>query len=148
VKASTAEASHFERPKWWASRLLRVLGAACVAVILILGIWGAMYPEDSDPKSIKYVLWKAGAYPMNLDSATGTMIGDAKRDKLVVGRTRRELEAKFGYLLPRADASPYLRNCYENSSWKGRDVAFIRTSPWMVVFDGGNATKLVLIKGC
>ena len=107
-----------------------------------------MYPEDSDPKSIKYVLWKAGAYPMNLDSATGSMIGDAKRDKLVVGRTRRELEAKFGYLLPRADASPYLRDCYENSSWKGRDVEFIRTSRWMVVFEGGKATELVLIKGC
>jgi len=107
-----------------------------------------MYPADSDPKNIKYVLWKAGAYPMNLDTATGTMVGDAKRGKLVVGRTRQELQARFGYLLPLPDASPYLRNCYENSSRKGREVVFIRTSPWMVVFDGGKASELVLIKGC
>jgi len=32
------------------------------------------YPSDSDPKNIRYVLWKNGLYEMNLDTATGTMI--------------------------------------------------------------------------
>jgi hypothetical protein len=32
------------------------------------------YPSDSDPKNIRYVLWKNGLYGMNLDTATGTMI--------------------------------------------------------------------------
>ena len=55
---------------------------------------------------------------------------------------------RFGPLVSSAEASPYLRGCYENSSWKDRDVLFIGQSPWTVVFDGDRATNLVLIKGC
>ena len=76
------------------------------------------------------------------------MIGDASRDKLVVGKTKIQLRNKFGYLVKPGDASQYLRGCYENSSWKGKEVLFIRSSPWMIVFDGDRATNLVLIKGC
>jgi hypothetical protein len=106
------------------------------------------YPSESDPKNIKYVLWKSGLYGMNLDKATGTMIGDGSSDELVVGKTRAQLRERFGYLSTPADVSQYLRNCDQNSSWKGREVLFIRKSPWMVVFDGDKATDLVLIKGC
>lgn len=106
------------------------------------------YPSDSDPKNIKYVLWKAGLYKINLDIAVDTMVGDAARDKMVVGKTKTQLRNRFGYLLTPADASQYLRDCYGNSYWKGRNVLFIRNSPWMVVFDGDIATNLVLVKGC
>ena len=85
---------------------------------------------------------------MNPDIATETMIGDAGRDKLVIGKTKEQLRNRFGYLLTPANASQYLRTCYQNSSWKDRDVLFIRQSPWMIVFDGNKATDLVLIKGC
>ena len=110
--------------------------------------WSLTYPSESDPKNIKYVLWKNGLYGMNLDSATGTMIGDSSREKLVVGKTRAQLRERFGYLSTPADASPYLKGCYLDSAWKDKDVLFIRKSPWMVVFDGDKATELVLIKGC
>ena len=76
------------------------------------------------------------------------MIGDPKSDLLVVGKTKKELRDRFGFLLSSAEASPYLRACYESSAWRDRSVSFIRNSPWMVVFKGDKASELVLIKGC
>jgi hypothetical protein len=104
--------------------------------------WALTHPSESGPKNIKYILWKIGLYGMNLDTATGTMIGDASREKLVVGKTRAQLQERFGYLSKPADVSPYLRGYYQNSSWKNRDVLFIRKSQWMVVFDGDRAAEL------
>ena len=116
-------------------------------IFAFFGCWALMYPSP-DPKSIKYVLWKADLYKLNFDEATGTMVGDGNRDKLVVGKTKAQLRDKFGSLLSPADASQYLRECYQNSAWKDKDVLFIGQSSWMVVFDGDKATTLVLIKGC
>ncbi len=127
----------------WATALV-VLALFAVTVLS----WELTYPSDSDPKNIKYVLWKTGLYRMNLDLVTGTMIGDPGREKLVVGKTKSQLQERFGYLLSPAQASPYLRGCYQNSSWTNRDVQFIRKSPWMVVFDGDKASELILVKGC
>jgi hypothetical protein len=116
---------------------------------MVAGVgWELTYPTESDPRNIKYLLWRAGLYRMNLDSATGTMIGDPNREGLVIGKTKAELRERFEYLLLPTDATAYLRGCYQVSSWKGRDVLFIRKSSWMVVFDGEKATELVLIKGC
>lgn len=97
-----------------------------VAVFLILAGWASMYPAG-DPKNIRYVLWKVGLCKMDLDLAASTMVGDAARDKLIVGKTDIELRHKFGYLLPRAAASLYLKTCSE--PWKERKVLFIRNSP-------------------
>lgn len=116
-------------------------------VVIFFGGWALTYPSP-DPKSIKYVLWKADLYKLNFDEATGTMVGDRNRDKLVVGKTKAQLRDKFGSLLSPAAASPYLRGCYQNSAWKDKDVLFLGQSPWMVVFDGDKATNLVLVKGC
>jgi hypothetical protein len=117
-------------------------------LFICVAAWALTYPSPSDPKNIEYIFWKAGLYEMNLDTATGTMIGDPNRDKLVLAKTKAQLQHRFGRLLLPADASPYLRGCYQNSPWKDRDVLFIRQSPWMIVFEGDRATELVLIKGC
>lgn len=127
-----------------AARASALIVAFCIAVVIV---WTLTYPEG-DPKSIKYVLWKHGLYRMDFDTASGTMIGDASREKLVLGKTKARLREKFGYLSTLSEASPYLRGCYQDSSWKGKDVLFIRESPWMIVFNGDEATELVLIKGC
>ena len=113
-----------------------------------VAIWLLTYPSASDPKNIRYVLWKAGIYRMDPDAATGTMIGDPNRDNIIVGKTKLQLRDRFGYLVAPADTSTHLRACYQNSSWKDRDVLFIPKSPWMVVFADDRATNLVLIKGC
>ena len=110
--------------------------------------WATTYPSESDAKNIRYVLWKNGLYGMNFDTATGTMIGDGRREKLVIGRTKAQLQEKFGYLSTPAGLSQYLRVCYQTSAWKDRDALFIRNSPWLVVFDGERAAELVLMKCC
>jgi hypothetical protein len=118
-----------------------------VSVAAVTG-WVLLYLSENDPKNIKYILRKINLFGMDVDAATGTMIGDPGREKLVFEKTRVQLQEKFGYLLTVKDASPYWRSCYRNSAWKARNVLFIRMSPWMVVFDGDKATELVLIKGC
>lgn len=115
---------------------------------IFFGGWALTYPSSTDPKNIKYVLWKAGLCRLSVDRATAAMIGDRNRDELVVGKTKTQLRDKFGSLLSPAQASPYLRGCYQNSSWEGKDAMFLGQSPWMVVFQGNKATNLVLIKGC
>lgn len=127
---------------------MRIVAVILALILIFCGGWVLVYPSASDPKNIGYVLWKAGLYKLNLDVTTGTMIGDAGRDKLVIGKTEGELQAKFEYLVPANDASPYLRSCYQSSPWKDRKALFIRRSPWLVLFDGDKATQLVLIKGC
>jgi hypothetical protein len=128
--------------------MLTPVSIALVAVVIIFGAWALIYPSTNDPKNLRYVLWKTGVYRMNPDMATETMIGDAGRDKLVIGKTDSQLRGRFGFLLEPAEASQYLRSCYQSSPWKDRRVLFIRNGPWMVVFEGDKATNLVLIKGC
>jgi hypothetical protein len=50
-------------------------------LVAVVGGWELKYWSESDPKNIKYVIWKTGLYRMNLDSVTGTMIGDPGRRK-------------------------------------------------------------------
>jgi hypothetical protein len=129
-------------------RHMRIVIFLFALLVVCIGGWALMYPSSGDPKNIKYVFWKAGLYRVNLDVATTAMVGDPSRDKLVVGKTKTQLRDRFGLLLSPAEASPYLRGCYQNSSWKDRDVLFIGQSSWMIILDGDKATNLVLIKGC
>jgi hypothetical protein len=124
-----------------------------VVVLLVFALtfgagWILTYPDSSDPKNIRYVLWKRGLYRMDADRAIAPMIGDRHRDDLVVGKTREELRSRFGRLLTLAQASPYYKFCYQTSGWKDSDVLFIDRSPWMIVFKGDRAAELVLLKGC
>lgn len=128
--------------------LFRIVLIISVLLILSIAVWSLTYPSSSDPKNIKYVLWEAGIYKLNPDVAFGAMVGDPDRDKLVLGRTKAQLREEFGSLLAPEAVSAYLRSCYENSVWKGREAVFLRQSRWMVVFDHDKATALVLIKGC
>jgi len=114
-------------------------------IILAIGAWYLTYP-GADPKSLKYVMWKAGLYKMDPDLAVSIMVGDNQRDKLVVGKTKEQLRNRFGELLPLSDVSQYYRDGY-NLYWAGKDVLFIRNSPWMIVFDHDRATNLILMKG-
>jgi hypothetical protein len=124
---------------------VRLLAGIIVVLMLAIGVWSVTYSGE-DPRNIKYVLWKAGLYKMNIDSAAFTMVRDSGRDKLVVGKTKGELQSRFGNLLTLEQVSQYYRAGY-NLGWKGKDVLFIRNSPWMIVFDHGRATELVLMKG-
>jgi hypothetical protein len=130
--------------KTWQNRVAIVLATV---LLLTIACWIELYPSTSDPKNIEYVLWKRHLFPLNIDTALGTMIGDASRNELVIGKTETQLRGRFGYLLPVSEVSQYLRGCYEEY-WNGKRVVFLRDSPWMVVLEGDRATELVLIKGC
>jgi hypothetical protein len=127
----------------------RIRVAAVVVILtpcLFLLAWNANY-GPGDPKNIRYALWKRGLVSMNLDLALETMVDDPGRPS-VVGKSEDDLRKEFGYLRPIAEANSYLRSCYLNSPWNGRRAMSLRDSNWMVVFEGGKATDLVLAKGC
>jgi hypothetical protein len=124
-----------------------VVAAFVLALVFVIG-WALTYPFPSDPKNIRYVLWKAGLYRMDADNAAIAMVGDPGSKKMVVGKTREELQSRFGRLLTLAEASPYYKFCYQTSSLKGSDVLFIGRSPWMIVLKGDRAADLMLLKGC
>ncbi len=115
---------------------------------MITVAWMLLYPSPSDPKNLQYVLWKAGIPCINLDTAAETMIGDCSASKLVLGKTKAQLQRRFGILLPPGKASDYLQKYGAYSpTGAGKDVMFIRQSPWMVIFINDKATDLILIKG-
>src|SRR5215467_7732007 len=124
--------------------LARAFTLLLVFLIAAVVVWALAYPSESDPKNIKYVLWKHALYPMNLDTAVGTMIGDIDREALVVGKSKTQLQKKFGYLKSPSDAHPYMRACYLESPWKDQDVFLIRDGPWLVLFLGETARDLRL----
>jgi len=122
--------------------VLSVLG---FVTVFLLG-WVLLYPSP-DPKNIRYVLWKAGFHTIDPDTAAGIMVGDVHPERIVLGKTSKELRSRFGYLTSLPEASSYLQGCYSSSNWTGKEVLFIRTSQWMIVFDADRATELVLCKG-
>jgi hypothetical protein len=129
-------------------RVLIAVVTVAVAAVILFGGWQLTYPDPEDPKSMMYVFWKAGICKISLRQATSTMVHDPGSHQLVVGKTKAQIQDRFGPLVPLPDASPYLRGCYENSARKGKDVFFIAESSWMIVFEGDKATDLVLVKGC
>jgi hypothetical protein len=107
-----------------------------------------MFHGPVDRKDLRYQAWKHGLYPFNVESAVETMIADPNRDSLVLGKTVPQLTAKFGYLRTAEQATPYEQYCYENSSYRGKPVLYLRNSNWMVLMENGRAAELVLVKGC
>lgn len=129
--------------------MARRIGVALVGMVLLVpAIWWALHPDVSDRKNLAYPLWKLGLPAMDVDQAVGTWgYADGADSSLVRGRSREQLLHRFGYLLNPREARPYLRECYESTSWKGRDVAFVRDSNVMIVFERGKAAETVLVKG-
>jgi len=124
--------------------MLAVSDVAFASIFLLF--WLLLYPSP-DPKNVKYVMWKEGFHTMDPDTAAGIMVGDVHPERIVLGKTSKQLRRRFGYLTTLVDASPYLQSCYSSSTWTGKKVLFIRASQWMIVFDADRATELVLCKG-
>ena len=123
-----------------------VLFSFCVVFV---GTWYALYPSDSDPRSLQYVLWKRGLYPLDIETALSTMIGDPSRDNLVIGKSKDQLRARFGFLTPIASASEYDQIAYRDLHLEktNHEIFVLRRSTWIVVFSSGWASDLILVKG-
>ena len=76
------------------------------------------------------------------------MIDDVHRGDLVIGKTKGELAQKFGYVTTLDEASQYIKYCYDNSDYRGKQVLFLRRSNWQVVMKDARALEIVLVKGC
>ena len=125
---------------------LRTVTVALVIIAVSVGFYVLRHSDEGDPHNLKYILWKAGLYEMDIDQAVFTMARDPRRDKLVIGKTKQELRDSFGELLNVNEVSEYYRDGH-NRGWKDKDALFVRNSPWMIVFDHDKATELVLMKG-
>ncbi|MGH7866927.1 MAG: hypothetical protein ACREP9_04645 [Candidatus Dormibacteraceae bacterium] len=128
-------------------RSVKWIAFITASIGLAFVLWQVSYPSHSDPKNIRYQMWKVGIARMDLDEACGTMTADPYANKLVLGKSRSQLEHEFGFLTTPENAGAYFHKAYEESSEGKKEVLFIRHSPWMVVFDNGKAPSLVLIKG-
>jgi hypothetical protein len=95
-----------------------------------------------------YIGWRLGLPTVDQDRALGTMVGDVHRETLVIGKTKNELIRKFGYVTSLNEASEYIKYCYNNSDYRGKQVLFLRRSNWQVVMKDGRAESIVLVKGC
>jgi hypothetical protein len=122
------------------------------ATLIVLGIagffllWHATYPDDYDPKSIGYIGWKLHVLPMDPTRALGIMTHGANSDRLVLGRSRQQLQQRFGFVRTVEQVSPYLRN-YCAAARPGAEVLFLNSSNWMIVMQRDRAVELVLCKG-
>ena len=132
---------------------MKSLWMRTVVLVLVLMFvffvgWAFMYPFP-DQRNIKYVFWKAGLYRLNLAQAEGEMISDPHRDNIVIGKTKAQLERRFGRLIPLADATEYAKFCCQHGS-ECKNATFVDDGPalWMIVFRGDKATALFLMKGC
>jgi hypothetical protein len=132
----------------WTMSLRKVFGVSVVLIFLGVALWEALFHGPNDTKDLRYQGWRLGIYPFSLDQATSTMILDVHRDDLVIGKTRGELVKRFGYVISLDQASDYIKYCYSNSDYRGKQVLFLRKSNWQVVMKNGRAEELVLVKGC
>jgi len=139
-------------------RILIGLALITTGVVLTLAffrLWIATYPEAGDPKNIAFILWKHGLNnDMNLDIAVSTMTHDAWSEKRVIGLTRTELNARFGFTKTYDQVDSYLQLCdapngteETNTHPAVHDVLFLRNQDYMVRMQNGRAIDLVLCKG-
>jgi hypothetical protein len=128
------------------ARLSKAAAFIGALLALTLGAWQISYPDHNDPKNLRYTFWKRGLASFDLDQACGTMIEDRNARSLVIGKSKEQLQGRSGFLTRPSEAGPYLERAYAVHG-KGQDAAYIRRSPWLVIFHGGRATDLILMKG-
>ncbi len=126
----------------------KILIAVLVVFVAVMGGWFALYPSARDSKSMQYRLWKAGLFNLSVSEASDAMVGDPNRDALIVGKTKSQLETKFGHLLGLNEVSPYFKEFYmSNPAWRHETPSFIKDSAWMILFEHDKGRELVLVKG-
>ena len=123
--------------------------------LLALGLCGMVlvfaflvHPDSERVASVRYWAWKHNLAKMDLDRALDEMVTDPGRDSMVIGRTRRELDTEFGFIIPIEQASPYVQFCYRNSQYSTSQAVILRRSNWMVLMQNDKARKLIRVSGC
>jgi len=76
------------------------------------------------------------------------MVNDTGRDSVVLGKTKSELDAEFGFTIPVEQADSYVQYCYKNSQYTKSKAIMLRQSHWMVLMRDGRAVELIRVSGC
>jgi hypothetical protein len=97
---------------------------------------------------MRYWAWKHGLVQINLDRALDEMVSDPGRDSIILGKTKPELDAKFGFTIPLQQASTYVQYCFKNSQYSTSEAIILRQSNWMVLIQDHKAAKLIRVSGC
>ncbi len=125
---------------------LLIIAAALVA---IAGFWTVSYPDAYDSKNMKHVLWKHGLYHLNSASVLSGLAADPQRDQFVIGRSKEEIEAILGPLVPIRTSGHYIPSCWTNARWPEDHIFFVdKDYWWYVVFAKGRAVEFNVAKGC
>ena len=107
--------------------------------------WLSLYPEKTDPKNLYYRAWRLGFPTLSVDDAYQAMIGDTNTLEIVKGKTLRQLQARFGNIRKDGELLPYQRDCLNRIEYlKGKNIAFLGDSYWLVVFEGDRVADLIL----
>jgi hypothetical protein len=117
-----------------------------VATISLVALWWALFPDKYDRKNPHYVAWKYHLLPMEGSRAASIVAIDADRDRLVLGKTKEELQQRFGFVLTVDQVRPYLR-VYCAATRPGKDVLFLNSNDLMVVMNQGRAVEIIVCKG-
>jgi hypothetical protein len=121
--------------------------SAVILALAVVALWAVTYPQDGDPKNIKYVLWKHHLNPwMNLRVAAETVIHDRDRDRLIVGSSKEELRKRFGDMTDPSKRSEYFQNCALYTGERA-DALYLRQTDLIVIFRDNHAIKEFLCKG-
>jgi hypothetical protein len=128
-------------------RLTKGAIAGLAAILAVFALWVATYPQDDDPKNIKYVLWRHHLNPwMNLNAAAETVIHDQDRERLIVGSSREELRKRFGYMTDPSARSEYFQHCALHAG-EHSDALYLRQTDLIVIFRDNHAIEQFLCKG-
>jgi hypothetical protein len=129
-------------------RFLLAIGTMLPFAALGAIAW-AYLPDEGDPKNLQYILWKHDLASIDLDRAVGVIEEDADGKRgLIIGQSKAQLRARFGFLLTPHEAGPLLERCVQGSWAEGKDALFLRRSNMIVVFENGVATETDILKPC
>ncbi len=124
-----------------------ILILVALPCLLIAG-WESLYCGYYDPKNLAYVLWKHDLWKVDTSRALAVMTHDQDPASLVVGKSKDQIDKKFGPLAPMSEASAYVRGCASQEELTSGNSVMLRQSEWMVTFSDNRAVELTLVKGC
>jgi hypothetical protein len=131
----------------FARRLILGLVITALLPTLILGLWFVVFPERGNANGPRYVLWKIGVFPFDSSVVYPSMVGDTRREALIIGLDIAELERRFGRLRTRAEATPDYQKHYSDRVYLDQEIRWLDDSPWLVILENGRAKELHLMKG-
>jgi len=112
-------------------------------LVAVVALWMGLYPDKDDPKNIQYVFWKWHLANINLDRAVSVMHHDPGSERMILGKSEKELTKRFGYLLTPEAAPRCFKLASRGAVTSGDKALFLRKSDYLIFFRDGVAVRVV-----